>query len=866
MCKSIFSTTLFLFLAVVTFGQGKIRGKITDQETGAEVPLARVKIEGQNKGAESDFDGLYNLSVPAGTYTLIFSNDVEGYISQTREVTVVDKKVTELNVALSKDSSVLLQPEIKVVAQKLTGGTSQEAVDAARRNASGSTDGLGRETLKERGAGDAAEAAQQVTGLSIEGGKRVYVRGLGDRYTKTILNGMEIPGLDPDRNAVQLDIFPSTIIDNITVYKTFLPNLAGDFTGGLVDITTRDFPAQKTIYASGGFGYNSEATFNSNYLGYKGGNLDFLGFDDGGRKLPFSKFTKIPDPAAVENAPLESLTRSFNPVMATQTTGNFLDQNYAFSIGNQINKDSMDYGYNVVLNYRNNHRFYGETQVSEFRKENDASLNRLYADRRSIGQLAENDVIWTALFGQSFKFKKRNKVSVVLFHTQNGKTSASKVVEENFESNPVTLEKTSLQFTQRSISNATVSGLHQRDKWKTEWKLTPTYSKISDPDLRSTVLERVENNDGSYTYLFTPSVGSEVRRIYRDLAEFNVSGRYDMTYNFTQWDSLKSKLKFGVMNTYKTRSFSTYDLNFYAENLTTYSGNPDWYFQEENLWTAAKDSGIYVRGQIEPANNFDASINVAAAYVMNELPITEKFNATYGVRAEHALYNYTGSNNNGDVVYRNTTVLNELSILPSVNLVYKIKKKADSTHSNRFINFRGAYTQTVARPSFKEKSIAQIYDPIQGRRYNGNIDLKQTRIHNADLRWEYFYGRTEMISASAFYKRFIDPIEIVAFDLAPSEVKPVNAGIADVYGAEVEVRKAIGFNKSGQEHISLVAGANFTYVVSRINMDLVMLDKGDSLVSERTLRQENAREGETIGKYRQMYGQAPYIVNGFLNI
>ncbi len=248
---------------------------------------------------------------------------------------------------------------------------------------------------------------------------------------------------------------------------------------------------------------------------------------------------------------------------------------------------------------------------------------------------------------------------------------------------------------------------------------------------------------------------------------------------------------------------------------------------------------------------------------MNDLPLTKRFKATYGVRVEKAVNHYTGQNNVGDVKYVNEVVLDEVNVLPSINLVYKIEKKGDSTRRKSFTNIRAGYSSTVARPSFKEKSISQIYDPIQGRRYNGNIDLKQTTIHNMDLRWEYFYGRTELISVSAFYKRFIDPIEVIANVAAPNEVQPINAGVADLYGAEIEFRKAIGFAKN--DNIRFVVGTNLTLVYSQIDMNKVNMNVGGVNYTEKEIREMNAREGEVISDYLPMYGQSPYIVNAFIN-
>ena len=200
-------------------------------------------------------------------------------------------------------------------------------------------------------------------------------------------------------------------------------------------------------------------------------------------------------------------------------------------------------------------------------------------------------------------------------------------------------------------------------------------------------------------------------------------------------------------------------------------------------------------------------------------------------------------------------------------MVYKIRKAADSLKAKRSTNIRAAYTQTLARPSFREISISQIYDPIQGRRYLGNINLKQTLIHNADLRWEHFFGRTELVSASVFYKKFINPIEIVANVAAPNEFMPVNAGEANVAGAEFEIRKAIGFKD--KEEVSFVLGANFTYVYSAIDMRKVETEVGGVTTTEYDVRVANARIDadsnmiENVPFYRPMYGQSPYIINAF---
>ncbi len=872
MINKILTLLTVVLVAGTAFGQGTVRGVIKDKSNDAPIPFAKVKVEGVSAGANSDFDGEYELKLAAGNYTLVFSMSLDGFVDQKKEVTVVNDEVLVLNVDLSKDKAVQQLGEIKVVAQKVEGAKTVAADDARRRDEKGATEGVTDEQMKEKGVTTAIEAVQMAPGISVEDGKSVYVRGLGDRYTKTILNGMEIPGLDPDRNSVQMDIFPSAVIDNITVYKTFIPHLSGDFTGGLVDITTKDFPTDRTLYAKIGLGYNTAATFNKDYIGYKGGAIDFLGFDDGTRALPVRQTDQFPN-VATQDPKLAKLTAQFNRTMAAEQMSNFFDQNYSFAYGDRLKKSGskLTYGYNFVLNYRNTHRFYDDVQYSEYRLEWDDGrpLDELEKSRVSTGVQADNNIIWTALLGQSVKFK-RSKIGLTLFHTQNGMSSTAMLEEENFEDNPAKMEKTTLQYTQRSISNANISGRHFLDtlgKWKLDWKISPTYSLIKDPDIRSTALVYTEDENGNRSYEFDQAVGAQIIRIWRELAEYNVGGRFDMTRTFKMKDDRKSELAFGASNTYKARSFEILRYLFDYRNIgnTELSNNPDWYFQDENLWTTDADTGVHISvpDAYEPANIFDARQNVVGAYVMNEHAFTKSFKATYGARLENAKNWFTGENSDGTRKYVDTLVLDEWNVLPSVNLVYKIEKPKDSVHLARYTNIRAAYATTVARPSFKEKSLAQIFDPLQGRTFNGNLDLDQTTIHNFDLRWEYFFGRTELISASAFYKRFIDPIEMVLYNAAPTNIQPLNSGDADVLGGEVEIRKAIGFNKPEKKHLSWMVGANFTYVYSRVNMNDTYITTGNITKTEKQIREENAREGEVIGDYRPLYGQSPYIVNAF---
>src|SRR5690606_22153245 len=194
-------------------------------------------------------------------------------------------KTVELNVSLQPASAQLDEVVLTTTVRKNT----EASVLNLQKNSVTLMDGLSLEAIKTAGASDIADAIKRVPGVSVQEGKYVYVRGLGDRYTKSILNGMDVPGLDPDQNTVQMDIFPTSILENVIVLKSASADLPADFTGGVVDIITKDFPAQKQMSISASLGYNPDMHFQDDYLSYEGGGTDFLGFDDGTRELPVSE-------------------------------------------------------------------------------------------------------------------------------------------------------------------------------------------------------------------------------------------------------------------------------------------------------------------------------------------------------------------------------------------------------------------------------------------------------------------------------------------------------------------------------------------------------------------------------------------------
>ena len=352
----IFSLTLFSFYGQ----QGIVRGSVIDNSTGELLPMVKIQVEGMNKGAFSDLDGKFEVKLDPGTYNLIFSMySYSNTIINAVEVKADDVTLVE-NVMLSAKVTDLGEVTVQAEYKKNT----ENAILRLKLKSANMIDGISASNFRKTGDSDAASAMRRVPGISVANGKYIFIRGIGDRYNKTILNGLDIPGLDPDRNTLQMDIFPTSLIDNMIVNKSFSAELPADFTGGLVNIELASFPNKKTQNISFRAGYNPNFHLRNDYLDYKGGNFDFLGFDDGTRAIPaennIPNFTQVvgnPQGQTAQN--YRDILRSFNSTMAAQERMSLVDIGMSMTFGDQVKKEKRTYAYNLMLNYRNNKEFYG---------------------------------------------------------------------------------------------------------------------------------------------------------------------------------------------------------------------------------------------------------------------------------------------------------------------------------------------------------------------------------------------------------------------------------------------------------------------------------------------------------------------------
>ena len=841
--KFFITSILSFFTSFFVLGQIGITGTVIDGDFNEPLPFANILLKETGEGVTSDFDGKYSFELEQGIYTLQFS--FVGYETKIiTEIQVKGNEYTITDVVLNSAAQGLEEVVLTVEASR----NSEASVLEIQKKSASLLDGISAQAFKKIGASDIAGAVKSVPGVSVQGGKYVYVRGLGDRYSKSILNGVDIPGLDPDRNTIQMDLFPTNMLSNVLVIKSARADLPADFTGGVIDIITKDLPSKEEFSVSLSMGYNPDMHFNDNYLSYAGGSTDFLGFDDGSRKnkIANSFLGNAFDPRLNQsNSTLNIINRvsnQFDPQMAPKISNSGMNFGFGISYGNQFNfENGHALGVLGSVSYKNEQTVYENTQDNIYNFSPDKSVFTFEENRIQSGTIGGHNIIASGLFGLTYKTTS-SKYKFNGLHIQNGESTSGSFRQLTRFSDFIDFNKFNLEYNERSISNGMFSGLHNFDEsnLKLEWTLSGTLAKVHDKDVRNTTFQDEEG-------IFSFQENTEPKRIWRTLDENNLVAKVDFTKRFEFLGS-DAVLKLGVYGSLKERDFSIAQYSV-SSNYTSksdwdnYGGDPNQLFNPNNLIGPTNDKGTYINPQTtirQDANIFNAKQQNIAAYVSNEFNFSEKLKSIIGLRFENYQVFYTGENSQLGQVYNNETIISKNNLFPSINFIYSLKENQ---------NLRLAYSLTTARPSFKEASIAEIYDPLSNLFFIGNINIRPTYIDNFDIRYEAYGENAQLFALSAFYKNLSDPIEIGFVAASTSNYKPLNLETAKVFGLELELRKNLSTWLSGFDHWNL--NLNGSYIIS---------DEKYS-EDELKLRKLGLREGQTLGTSRPLQGQSPYLIN-----
>lgn len=853
MSKKIFTSFFFVLLAVSSsvFGQfGSIEGVISEKETNELLIGATIRVYQDSvlkNGAYTDEEGKFKIErLAPGKYDLIIS-----YVSldpiNIDGVEVVSGQITYQEIQMGVDLDASGKKNEVVITSKLVRNTETTVLTVQRKSAN-VMDGISYEQVKRAGDSNAGSAMRRVTGVTVEGGKYVYVRGLGDRYTKALLNGGEIPSLDPDRNTVQMDMFPSNLIDNIVVYKTFTPDLPGSFTGGLIDISTKDFPDKFTFLYSGSVGINTQSSFSSDFLTYETGKLDWLGMDDGTRALPDEVKNGIPNinfTDAQVAGELDAATRSFGTKIYPTRTNSLLDHSHMVSLGNQGKLFGRPLGYIASVSYNNQYNYYNNGITGRYKLVDRVDVvDNLNREIYVKDEYAQRNVLVGGLVNLSYIPAPRQKFSINFLRNQSGNSGARiQEGELNRDANDLYYYTNRLEYTERSMNAFQVKGDHEFENaggLKVDWIGSATFSRQNEPDLRFFTYDYTIQN-GDTTFDIQPNLYDPPSRYYRELQEQNYDFKLNVMLPIEMTETRTLKIKGGGAVTRKVRDFAEFRYEYdYNPSNVSFDGNPDDFFAEENLgvigYEEPYDYGIYLKDGSELRNQYDAEQTIYAGYAMADFPITEKLQIIGGARYELT-----------DIFVKSREelqpgILFTGDILPSLNFIYSV---------NDFMKIRTSYGRTVARPIFRELAPFNSFDFVGDFVLIGNENLDRTNIDNFDLRWEWYPTPSEIISVSSFYKKFTNPIERVINTQAPGGVEQTfrNVEGANVLGMEFEVKKRLNFLPGKLEHLRV--GTNVSLIKSVLTVDAQELAFNQAL---------NPDAPST----RPMFGQSPYSVNGEL--
>ncbi|MFO0605851.1 MAG: TonB-dependent receptor [Polyangiales bacterium] len=780
-----------------------IVGRVIDDSLHEGAIEAPVIVVGTERRTRTDLDGNFALELPPGTYTL---RSYQGGLQPARMENVVVRQGESTRVEIVLRATPRSRPQEVVVTARAQTGTAAGNLQQ-RRDSAGVSDGVSAQEIQRSPDQSAGDAIRRVVGASIVGGQYAYIRGLGGRYVNVTLNGMPLPSLDPDVPGVQLDLFPSALLNSLNIVKTFSPDLPGDFAGGQLQIATRDFPARLTLNATLSVGGDS-LTHTGPVLGYAGGGTDFLGVDDGTRRLPTSvPGTRATDPP-VPAAQLGAMSRGFADRWNVTRGAALPNLQAGVSVGNTVRVGGRPLGMLFSLSYQLNTRRQVE-DVATVGNEGDAAhpqyvrRNDFTRDRNPAwGQENTTETaLWGALASLNLQPAPNHELSLTAMWNQSA-TDFTNYRTGFLESVSDTVAERQMRFVQRSLFFAQLAGDHREmggtSHVRARWQLFANVAERYEPDTRG--MQYVTG--GSAPTLINDR--SATFRLFQDLGQVEVGGSADVQANLARSFTVRA----GAMVRYASRQF---DLRrFSIEDRRADSSRRRLDAPESYLDASNFNDLFHYAESTEPADGYRGTQLLGAPFVRADLNLAnDKLRLMAGVRVE--VFRQTLAQRSAyaadNSVFPAPVERTDVNPLPAFSATWAL---------SRSMNLRAAYGATVARPILRELASVPYFDFVRTRLVYGLGSLQSTTIHSADLRWEWFLGATEVLAASAFYKYFDAPIE-QRLELNNANVSFYNADSAQTFGGELEARFGLGRLARSLDFVQL--GANVTVSYSRVATD-----------------------------------------------
>jgi TonB-dependent receptor len=822
---------------------GTLSGKLVDAKDGSPVEGARIFISGQSADIRSEADGTFKVELGSGKYSVSVLHS--GFNTITRdgvEVTPGGEATIELEMTPAGSELaeyVVVEPYI---AGSLASVLEERRTDVAVANI------LGAEAISKAGDSDAAGALSRVTGLTLVGGRYIYIRGLGERYSSTLLNGANVPSPDATRRVVPLDLFPSGIIDSISVQKGYTADLPGEFGGGAVQLRTRGVPEASFFNVEFSLGYREGTTFKDG-LRYQGGGHDWTGYDDGTRAE--SKALKEATADGVQLRPYNRFTGEGYTPEELKVVGDSLPviydvvpkkigPNVGFSAaGGYVHEFENDWrlGFLAATHYKDDWLTFTE-QRTDYINSGDGVLE---SENDYTYNTTGRNIDLSGFVTAGLEAGENHKITYNWMLLRNTTDKAQIQAGYNKDTQGGDIKYTELEWVEREMMANQLLGEHLFPAiggLKLNWQYTKATATSYTPDTRRYRYDPDTLTPQEDDLIFSLRNDSNQRR-WSNLTDDSTSWNVDLQQPIAIFDSVDIGLLAGYNKVDKTRDSEIRRFSFKSRGSV--SGSVELR-RNPSVEDIIYDETILPNGwQLEEVtistDAYTADQTIDAWYAGLDFHFGEVLRLSGGMR--HETSDQSVSTFNLFDPDRNP-VISDLST--NDNFPYATVTWFHGDHQVRF-----NYAKTINRPDFKELSPSIYKDPILDRFVTGNPDLLPAYLTHYDLRWDYYFNPGEFISLGVFYKQFQDPIESVILASAEANLTSFdNAEAADNFGVEFELYKNLDFLDEwwgwGPVWERFYINTNYAWIDSQIT-----LSEDDASIQ--------------TSDQRPLQGQSPYVWN-----
>lgn len=811
-------------------GDGTMTIQVLSEETKKPVKDVQVFLSGLKQKLRTDAKGQVKVDVPVGSYSVSLLH--AAYSSQTKDSIKVSKdQDTPLTFSLTPAGVELAE---YVVLEPFLAGTIASVIGEQKDSASVTTI-LGAEQFSRSGDSDVASALRRASGLTLVGGQFVFIRGLGERFSSTLVNGAAIPSPDPTRRVVPLDLFPTSILESVLVQKTYSADRPGEFAGGTLEMRTRGIPDEFFFNLSGQVGFNTITTFKKG-LNYNGSNTDFLGYGNGDRAIPGSVKSATQDgrtlqpktifnPDGLSPEELEKLGEDLTGVWDINQTRRGPDGKLQAAIGDVYDIGDFRMGFIASggwkQEFRNRNEIRRSYAASGNSEDDRLTLTRDFDVRRGLQEVQING------YGAAeIEYKELHRIfSKTMYLRQS--IDEARIGQGFTDAEVFDIRRTRLKYFSNQLFLQQVGGEHTFDfleNLKVDWLYTNATAKRGEPNTR----EYRYDADAQNNFVFSRKVDSN-QISFSNLTDKDESWRVDVELPIEFTPDYTASLVGGFIQQSKRRNSSIQRFNYFSAGRD--ARDPDILSQPSLESILQPDNigpnGFQIRDVTRPTDSYNATQELLSYYGKMNLSFFDTIKISGGVRWEdndQRVETFQSvANQNRPVV----SELNSLDILPSVSATWIVSDKQQ---------IRAGYSQTISRPDFRELSPAPFTDPSTNQETTGNPDLQQTDITSADLRWEYYLSPDENLLAGFFWKKLDKPIERITLAGPADLLTFQNAKRATVFGIELEILKNLDFVHPYLEDFYI--GSNYTW--SKSNVKLLPENLQAQSVSSRPLQGHSA--------------------------